>query len=598
MINLFQGQVFDGEYELIRLIDTGGFAEVWEAKYLLAGNTVALKVYPRLDEEGASTIESEYKRLFELQHSNLVNALNFGRFEKYPYLVMRYYDGGNAGSRVGECDEREIAIILQQIGGALKYLHANDIVHQDIKPNNFLLDQRGNYYLADLGLSLKVRNTIRRFTYAGSGSTLSSMHGLTPPSYRAPELMDQHKSDSSPIKATDVWALGASLYEMMTTELPYGELGGLIQKEDSRPTPLPDRYSRELDRLINECLAKEPWDRPTAAKLEKRAQRWMDTGHWYEPEERGGREGDGRKDVIVGDNTRDTRKTVVFNREQGGGTTQGGSAQGGQQQGGGGTERGGGSIDRGGATERGGGATELGRGGNGQMGGGRGQQGQGGGAGMRQGGGGQGGQGGGGGRQQRKQAGQGKIQEDKSTARAGRIAVIVAGGLIVLILILFARPRWRSWFHTHRQTIGLDTTSSYGQHDYSTNNTTTGEPLVVDNPRIDKLPVSSCPPQIRRINRTTNDIQIEFFMMSCIGKLSIYPPGDDRAFYLHTPDRDYKLKDITWKGEGQTVPYNGQPITATFERPDDDVTVFDIREGVSQIEKGLKFFNYKGVHLK
>src|SRR5258708_40246477 len=99
MNNLSHGQEFDGHYQLIRLIDTGGYAEVWEAKYLVAGNIVALKIYPRLDEEGAATIESEYNKLFELQHSNLVNALHFGRYQNYPYLVMRYYPGGDGSAK-------------------------------------------------------------------------------------------------------------------------------------------------------------------------------------------------------------------------------------------------------------------------------------------------------------------------------------------------------------------------------------------------------------------------------------------------------------------------------------------------------------------
>jgi serine/threonine protein kinase len=553
MINLAAGQEVDGKYQLIRLIDTGGFAEVWEAKYLLAGNTVALKIYPRLDEDGAATIEDEYRKLFELQHSNLVNALNFGKYQSYPYLVMRYYSGGNAASKIGACDEAEVAIILQQIGGALKYLHANDVVHQDIKPNNFLLDQKGNYYLADLGLSLKVRNTIRRFTYAGSAeSRQSSMHtGLTPPCYRAPELMDQHRDDHSPIKATDIWALGASLYEMITTRPPFGDLGGLMQrqKEGYDLERLPMTCSEELDRLIGECLAKDPWDRPTAAKLEKRAQRFQETGSWYGLEDgktldqqdgsdKGSRKTIRRTDEEEKDNT---GKTVLDKGKSGGqefgrGGSGGGSGQGGS---GGGLGQGGsggqGRFDRG--------ATERDRGGAGQ------QQSD---------------------RQQKGSAGDALKKEGKRTFFVGLIAILVAIGLIVLVFVLVNKAR-------HRQLTG---------------------PIEVSNPQIDQLPKSGCPPTITKVSRTNTDLKIEFLMDTCIHHLSIYAPGDDRAFYLKTPDRNYALTAISWTGEDQDISAGAKTVTATFERPPDSVTTFDVREGISQIEKGTFFFNYKGVHLQ
>jgi serine/threonine protein kinase len=285
MLNLEEDQIFDSQYQLLRLVDTGGFTEVWEAKYLVAGNTVALKVYPKLDEDGIRNIEQEYKRLFELQHSNLLNVLHFGRFNGYPYLVMRYYPGGNASRKIGSCSQQEIAKCLSQIGGVLKYLHANSIIHQDIKPNNFLLDQYGNYYLADLGLSLKVRDTIRMFTQTKTtdGAEIASIQsGITPPPYRAPELYDRQRGNKDPLKATDIWALGASLFEMITGEPPFGDLGGLMQMNDPRPADLPASYSRDLDRIIKSCLEKDPLKRPTAAELEKKACYFVDNGQWEE----------------------------------------------------------------------------------------------------------------------------------------------------------------------------------------------------------------------------------------------------------------------------------------------------------------------------
>ncbi len=277
MINLEPGQIFDEKYQLIRLIDTGGFSEVWEAKFLTAGNIVALKVYPRLDEEGVKNLELEYSRLFELQHSHLLNALHFGKYLGYPYLVMRYYTGGNASKKIGEMNESEIAKCISQIAGALYYLHSNDIVHQDIKPNNFLLDQKGNYYLGDLGLSLKLRNTITRQTQLRSDAGRS---GSTPAAYRAPELWEK-QDGKFPLKETDIWAFGASLYEMITGELPFGDLGGFFEKNKRTIEPLPAGFSNELFIIINNCIEIDPNKRPTALQLEDWAHHYLMKGYWF-----------------------------------------------------------------------------------------------------------------------------------------------------------------------------------------------------------------------------------------------------------------------------------------------------------------------------
>jgi len=249
MLILQPGDVFADHYRLTRLIDTGGFADVWEAVFLSAGNTVALKIYPRLDEEGGKNIENEYRNQADLSHSHLLIARYFGRHNGYPFLEMRYCSGGNASGKLGDYDEAELAKCCYHIACALEYLHENNIVHQDIKPNNFLLDSNGNYYLADLGLSLKVRQTIKKFTVSGPGQK-SSFTGLTPPAYRAFELYDRTTIGDQPVKASDIWALGASLYEMATGNMPFGEFGGLSQQRDPQPPSLPDKFSPQLNRGI------------------------------------------------------------------------------------------------------------------------------------------------------------------------------------------------------------------------------------------------------------------------------------------------------------------------------------------------------------
>lgn len=289
MTMLKPGQLFDKRYDLVKLIDNGGFADVWEAQDKETRNhTVALKIYPMLDVEGIKNIEEEYDVQKDLSHSNLLTVRHFGKDEEgRPYLVMRYCSGGNAASSkyLGKYTELEIAKVMQNVGAALAYLHKEKLVHQDIKPNNILIDLReGQEYifLADLGLSLKLRATIRKFTEAKKSNTNSIQSGMTPPPYRAAELWGKDNVNKPPIKATDIWALGATLFELITGDVPFGEFGGLNQLSDPTPPNLPTDFkcSNDLNEIIKRCLAKDPWDRPKATELVQWATNFIETGQW------------------------------------------------------------------------------------------------------------------------------------------------------------------------------------------------------------------------------------------------------------------------------------------------------------------------------
>lgn len=283
MINLNEGDLFDEHYKLISLIDSGGFSEVWKAHYITGDKIVALKIYPRLGDEGIRSVENEYNNFFELQHSNLLNARHFGRYKGHPYLVMRYYPGGNASNKIGEISEPEVAKCISQIASALKYLHAKGIAHLDIKPNNFLLDENGDYHLADLGLSMKLRSTIRRYSQTiNSNSSITSI-GITPEAYRAPELCDDETITAS--LATDIWAMGASLYELITAYTPFGEKGWSKEKSGRQLKSLPLGYSDSLNKILRACLSEKEADRPTAAQLERWANNFIETGDWKIPQE-------------------------------------------------------------------------------------------------------------------------------------------------------------------------------------------------------------------------------------------------------------------------------------------------------------------------
>jgi serine/threonine protein kinase len=292
------GDTFADNYRLVRLVDTGGFAAVWEALFIRANHIVALKIFPALDPDGVKNIENEYKNQANLLHTNLVTARNFGVYEGQPYLEMLFFGGGNAAKLIGNSNELTLAKCLQQISNGLSYLHAKEIVHQDIKPNNFLLDDDGNFYLADLGLSVKIRQTIQRYTEAKSvsqvQSTMRQTTGSTPPCYRAPELYERPSLHKPPIKATDIWSLGASIYEMANGDVPFGDMGGIMQVNSPEPPDLPASFSPQLNSII-----KDTWNRPKASEFEDWAATFVKTGRWPSVEPVTGAEVRGSRSTIV-----------------------------------------------------------------------------------------------------------------------------------------------------------------------------------------------------------------------------------------------------------------------------------------------------------
>ncbi|HLZ86142.1 MAG TPA: protein kinase, partial [Puia sp.] len=104
--------------------------------------------------------------------------------------------------------------------------------------------------------------------------------GVTPPQYRAPELWKNPSRGQEALTATDIWAFGASIYEMITGDMPFGDLGGRMQMSDPYMRPLPAPWPEELNGILVRCLDREPGARPTAAMLEKWAGRWVETGKW------------------------------------------------------------------------------------------------------------------------------------------------------------------------------------------------------------------------------------------------------------------------------------------------------------------------------
>ena len=282
MLNLKVNDLFALNYRLVKRLGSGGFSEVWLARNEEAGIQQVLKIYTGVGREGVEIFRSEFARVYNLNHPRILKTTRFSVYNELPYLVMPYYHKGSVLKLINTFTERELAIVIKDVGGALAYIHSPDyeMVHKDIKPDNIIIDNDNHYLLSDFGISTQLRKELRSFADEKK-ELASSGAGITPMAYRAPEYFDALNSGLDPIIASDIWAFGATLYEMATGIQPFGHMGGSVQ-HGNQPIPpdLPSKFSEGFNEVIKSCMAKEPWDRPSAKELKRMATHFLNTGRW------------------------------------------------------------------------------------------------------------------------------------------------------------------------------------------------------------------------------------------------------------------------------------------------------------------------------
>jgi serine/threonine protein kinase len=260
-MQLKENILFHDRYRLQRLLGQGGFSEVWLAEDTKASMTVALKVYAPgkgLDEDGVELFGREFSLVFNFNHSNLLRPSHYDICERMPYLIMPFCGRGSAKRLTGSIGEEEAWKFLHDVAAGLAYLHSRQpdpVVHQDIKPDNVLVDDAGQYLITDFGVSAKARSTLRKSVGNTSGGTTA---------YMSPERFGR---DKTPIMASDIWALGATLYELFADDAPFGEHGGLIQKSGAEIPDIKADCSSELKQIVERCFSLNAWERPTAKTL-------------------------------------------------------------------------------------------------------------------------------------------------------------------------------------------------------------------------------------------------------------------------------------------------------------------------------------------
>lgn len=266
---LQENQLFDNRYRLVRRLGNGASADVWLAiDTTAAGMKVAIKVFNAhngMDTIGVQNFQREFTGVFNIKHQNLLTPTNYSLFEGTPYLVMPYMENGSVQALVGRSADSDVSRFLYHVASGLACLHEHNMVHQDIKPDNIMLDAECNFLITDFGISISSNNI----------SNISSGAGTK--AYMSPERFAQGAKATT---MSDVWAMGATAYEMLTGDAPFGDNGGLVQASGERIPDLPSSVQPALRKLIMKCLDSNPAARPTASEVAKAAGRYVTTGNW------------------------------------------------------------------------------------------------------------------------------------------------------------------------------------------------------------------------------------------------------------------------------------------------------------------------------
>lgn len=248
------GQRF-GNYQLIRFLGEGGFAEVYLGEHIHLGSQAAIKVLQsQLTREDVDHFRAEARMLVRLIHPHIVRVLDFGIEGKTPFLVMDYAPHGTLRHRHPKGNPVPLAAIIsyvKQVAEALQFAHNEKIIHRDVKPENMLVGLRHDILLSDFGIATLMQSS--RY------QSVRDMAGTM--AYMAPEQIQAH-----PRPASDQYSLGVVVYEWLCGERPFhGSLRELAVKHMVVPPPsLRERLSMlpaTVEQAVFKALAKDPKDR-------------------------------------------------------------------------------------------------------------------------------------------------------------------------------------------------------------------------------------------------------------------------------------------------------------------------------------------------
>ncbi len=259
-----KGYLLGERYRIIDTLGEGGMANVYLAEDIILQRKVAVKIL-RLDLQNESQTQARFQRealaTSELSHPNIVSVLDVGTDHGLPYMVMEYVDGPDLKDYIREnspLDLREVIQIMDQILSAVALAHKHNVIHRDLKPQNILMDKRGNIKIADFGIAVALNQS----SITQTNSVMGSVHYMSPEQTRGGLVTRQ----------SDIYSLGIILYELITGTVPFnGDTPvSIALKHAQEPIPSIRKKDRSvpqaLENVVLKATAKDPRDRYPSAQ--------------------------------------------------------------------------------------------------------------------------------------------------------------------------------------------------------------------------------------------------------------------------------------------------------------------------------------------
>ncbi|MBM4021387.1 MAG: serine/threonine protein kinase [Planctomycetes bacterium] len=244
------------DYELLDELGRGGMGVVYRARQKSLGRIVAVKMLLRRDLATAADLarfRSEAEAAARLDHPGIVPIFEIGECGGHPFYSMRFIEGTTLAKRLaaGQVPPREAAAILGQVAEAVDAAHRRGVLHRDLKPSNILIDAAGAPHVSDFGLAKRIEQD-QDVTHTGAI--------LGTPCYMSPEQAAGSRGDVGP--ASDVWSLGAILYQALVGQPPFREsnpmetLLAVLERDPPLPRSLHPEVDRDLELIALKTLQK------------------------------------------------------------------------------------------------------------------------------------------------------------------------------------------------------------------------------------------------------------------------------------------------------------------------------------------------------